>query len=116
MRLFIDRFAVIAGSGTFEDLSHATPFKAELKPIVFELRNFSTRAKTNTNDGNEYSLTAASSEGERLDWNGSFLLEPLSSHGTFAITDLHASTIWSYLQEPLSLEIPLRRHRAAGRI
>ena len=82
MRLFIDRFAVIAGAGTFADLSHATPFRAEFKPIAFELRNFSTRAKANTGGGNEYSLTAASPEGERLDWNGSFLLEPLSSHGT----------------------------------
>jgi hypothetical protein len=106
MRLFIDRFAVIAGGGTFEDLSHATPFHAEFKPIAFELHNFSTRAKTNTGGGNEYSLTAASPEGERLDWNGTFLLEPLSSHGTFEVTDLHASTIWSYLQQPLPLEIP----------
>jgi hypothetical protein len=106
MRLFIDRFAVIAGGGTFEDLSHATPFHAEFKPIAFELHNFSTRAKSNSGNGNEYSLTAASPEGERLDWNGTFLLEPLSSHGTFAVTDLHASTIWSYLQQPLPLEIP----------
>jgi hypothetical protein len=106
MRLFIDRFAVVAGGGTFEDLSHATPFRAEFKPVAFELRNFSTRAKPNTTNGNEYSLTAASPEGERLDWSGTFLLEPLSSHGTFAVTDLHASTIWSYLQQPLPLEIP----------
>ena len=28
MRLFIDRFAVVGGSGTFEDSSHATPFRA----------------------------------------------------------------------------------------
>src|SRR6185437_12572938 len=33
MRLYIDRFAVVAGGGTFEDLSHAMPFRAELKPI-----------------------------------------------------------------------------------
>ncbi|HEX4677414.1 MAG TPA: DUF748 domain-containing protein, partial [Steroidobacteraceae bacterium] len=105
MRLFIDRFAVIAGGGTFEDLSHATPFRAEFKPIAFELRKFSTRAKPNSGDSNEYSLTAASTEGERLDWNGVFLLEPLSSHGTFAVTDLHATTIWSYLQEPLPMDI-----------
>jgi hypothetical protein len=105
MRLFIDRFAVIAGGGTFEDLSHATPFRAEFKPVAFELRKFSTRAKANSGDSNEYSLTAASPEGERLDWSGVFLLEPLSSHGTFAITDLHASTIWSYLQEPLPVDI-----------
>jgi hypothetical protein len=106
MRLFIDRFAVVAGGGTFEDLSHATPFRAEFKPIAFELRNFSTRAKKGANDDNEYSLNAASPQGERLAWNGTILLEPLSSHGTFAVTDLQAGTIWSYLQQPLPMEIP----------
>ena len=105
-RLYIDRFAVIDGNGAFEDLSHATPFHAEFKPIAFELHNFSTRAKADTPDDNEYTLSAASPEGERLEWKGSFLLMPLSAHGTFAVTDLHAATIWSYLQQPLPLEIP----------
>ena len=104
-RLYIDRFAVIDGNGAFEDLSHATPFHAELKPIAFELHNFSTRAKADTPDDNEYTLSAASPEGERLEWKGSFLLMPLSAHGTFAVTDLRAATIWSYLQQPLPLEI-----------
>ncbi|MDB6090325.1 MAG: hypothetical protein JWN85_3109 [Gammaproteobacteria bacterium] len=102
MRLFIDRLAVVAGSGTFEDRTRPTPFRTEFTPIAFELRHFSTRAKS----GNDYSLTAASPEGERLDWNGSILLEPLSSHGTFAITNLQAATIWRYLQQPLPLETP----------
>jgi uncharacterized protein involved in outer membrane biogenesis len=106
MRLFIDRLAVVAGGGTFEDLSHAMPFRAELKPIAFELRNFSTRATSSTGDQNEYSLVAASPQGERLDWRGTILLQPLSSHGTFAVTDLQANTIWTYLQQPFALEIP----------
>jgi len=106
MRLYIDRFAVIAGSGTFEDLSHARPFRAELEPIAFELHNFSTRAKKDAKGDNEYSLSAASSQGERLNWAGTILLEPLSSHGTFEVADLRAGTIWSYLQQPLPLDIP----------
>jgi len=106
MRLYIDRLAVIDGGGTFEDLSHATPFRAELKPIAFELRNFSTRAKPGAGKDNEYTLTASSPQGERLDWSGTILLEPLASHGTFAVTDLQANTIWTYLQQPLPLEIP----------
>ena len=105
MRLYIDRLAVIDGVGTFEDLSHATPFRAELKPIAFELRNFSTRAKPGASN-NEYTLTASSQQGERLDWNGTILFEPLASHGTFAVSDLQANTIWNYLQQPLPLEIP----------
>ena len=105
-RLFIDRFAVIAGKAMFEDLSHASPFHTEFKPIAFELHKFSTRARADTPDDNEYTLTAASPEGERLEWKGSFLLTPLSARGTFAVTDLHAATIWSYLQQPLPMEIP----------
>ena len=105
-RLYIDRFTVIDGNGALEDLSHGTPFHAEFKPIAFELHNFSTRAKPDTPDDNEYTLTAASPEGERLQWSGSFLLSPLSAHGSFAVKDLHAATIWSYLQQPLPLEIP----------
>jgi hypothetical protein len=105
-RLYIDRFTVIDGNGVFEDLSHATPFHAEFRPIAFELHNFSTRARADTPDDNEYTLTAASPEGERLQWSGRFLLAPFSAHGSFAIKDLHAATIWSYLQQPLPLEIP----------
>jgi hypothetical protein len=106
MRLFIDRFAVVGGSASFDDLSHAAPFRAQFQPIAFELHNFSTRAKSGTDTENEYVLTAASPQGERLEWNGKVLLEPVSLHGTFTITDLHASTVWSYLQQPLALEIP----------
>lgn len=105
-RLYIDRLAVIAGGVTFEDLSHAKPFRADFKPIGFELRNFSTRAQSRANEDNEYTLTAASPQGERLEWNGRILLQPVSSHGTFTVTDLQANTIWSYLQQPLPLEIP----------
>ena len=106
MRLYIDRFAVVAGGGTFEDQSHSTPFRAELKPIAFELHNFRTRAKKGENGENVYSLNAASPQGERLNWSGTFLLEPVSSHGTFEVADLQASTIWSYLQQPMPVEIP----------
>ncbi len=106
MRLFIDRLAVTFGGATFEDLSHAKPFRADFKPITFELRNFNTRAKASPNDNNEYSLTAASPQGERIEWNGRILLEPVSSHGTFSVTDLLASTIWNYLQQPLPLDVP----------
>lgn len=106
MRLYIDRFAVIAGGGTFEDLSHSAPFRAQLEPIAFELRNFSTRARKDAKGDNQYSLSAASVQGERLNWSGTILLEPLSSHGTFDVADLQAATIWSYLQQSLPLEIP----------
>jgi hypothetical protein len=99
MRLFIQRLAVISGTAAFEDRTR--PFRAEFKPIAFELRDFSTTARTD----NGYTLNAASPEGERLIWSGTLRLTPLSSHGVFEIADLQARTLWRYLRESLPFEI-----------
>ncbi|HEY8051914.1 MAG TPA: DUF748 domain-containing protein [Steroidobacteraceae bacterium] len=101
MKLFIQRFAVISGSSIFEDHTHTTPFKAEFKPIGFELRDFSTTTGT----ANDYSLNAASPEGERLIWSGNVHLDPVSSHGVFEVADLHARTLWNYVHESVPFEI-----------
>jgi hypothetical protein len=101
MKLFIQRFSVISGSGTFEDRTHPTPFKAEFKPIAFELRDFSTNAGT----ANDYSLNAASPEGEKLIWSGNVHLDPVSSHGVFEVADLHARTLWNYVRASVPFEI-----------
>ena len=100
-RLYIGRLAVIDGGTTFEDHTRPTPFRADFKPIAFELRDFSTTAAT----GDSYTLHAASPQGERLDWSGTVHLSPFASHGAFAITDLKARTLWSYLSGTVPFEI-----------
>jgi len=101
VRLYIGRFALIDGGTTFEDRTRSTAFRADFKPIAFELRDFSTTAAT----GDAYTLNAASPQGERLDWSGTVRLTPLSSRGKFAITDLKARTLWSYLSASMPFEI-----------
>jgi Domain of Unknown Function (DUF748) len=101
-RIYIRRLAVLAGTAVFEDHTHPTPFRAEFKPIIFELRDFSTRAAT----GDGYALEAASPEGERLIWNGTVRLAPLASRGFFEVANLKARTVWSYLRASLPFEIP----------
>jgi len=101
MGLYIQRLAVLSGTATFEDRTRPTPFRAELTPVAFELRDFSTTGAT----GNGYGLSAASPQGERLLWSGTVHLAPLSSLGKFEIADLKARTVWSYLQASLPLEI-----------
>ncbi|MEJ0038285.1 MAG: DUF748 domain-containing protein [Gammaproteobacteria bacterium] len=100
-RLFVDRFNVSGGKATYEDASRPSPFKAQIDPITFELRDFSTTGKT----GNTYSLSGASSSGEKFAWNGSFGVAPLASQGRFEVTDLQAHTIWSYLRDSLGFEL-----------
>jgi hypothetical protein len=101
LRLFIKRFAVIAGTSIFEDHTRTPAFQAELKPIAFELRDFSTAPGS----GNDYTLNAASPQGERLIWSGTLRLDPFGSHGVFEIADLQARTVWSYLRDSLALEL-----------
>jgi len=101
LRLFIKRFAVIAGTSIFEDHTRTPAFQAELKPIAFELRDFSTAPGS----GNDYTLNAASPQGERLIWSGTLRLDPFGSHGVFEIADLQARTLWSYLRDSLALEL-----------
>jgi hypothetical protein len=101
MKLFIDRLAVISGGASFEDHTRAQPFRADFKPIGFELRDFSTVA----GEDNVYALNAASPEGERLVWNGTVRLSPVASHGTFEIADLRARTLWNYVRDSVPFEI-----------
>jgi hypothetical protein len=103
LRLFIGRLAVTGGNATFEDRTRPTPFHAEFKPIEFELRDFSTRARVGS--GNAYSLEASSPEGERLTWNGTLNLDPLDSRGAFELAGLHARTLWNYLRDSVPFEI-----------
>jgi hypothetical protein len=101
VRLSIGRLAVIDGGVTFEDRTRPTPFHADLTPIAFELRDFSTTRAT----GDTYTLNAASPQGERLNWSGTVRLAPLASHGRFEIADLKARTLWTYLRASLPFEI-----------
>jgi uncharacterized protein involved in outer membrane biogenesis len=100
-RLFVARLRVAEGAVAFEDASRATPFRAQLRPISFEVLDFSTTGRT----ANTYSLHAASSRGERFAWDGDFTIQPLTSRGRFEVADLQASTIWAYLRDSLGFEL-----------
>ncbi|MGB6451523.1 MAG: DUF748 domain-containing protein [Steroidobacteraceae bacterium] len=101
MRLFVDRLAVIDGRSTYEDQSRATPFQAELQPINFDLRGFSTVG----NSSNEYVLDFATPVGERFHWSGTLAVAPVASRGQFQISAVRARTLWSFLSDALHFEV-----------
>jgi hypothetical protein len=101
MRLVIDRLSVTNGRATYEDQSRPRPLRAELLPIDFDLRNFSTIGTA----ANEYSLDFATPLAERFHWDGTLDVEPLASHGRFRIDALRVRTLWSYLSEALNFEV-----------
>jgi hypothetical protein len=109
-RLFIDRLTVRDTAVDFEDRTHATPFRASLRPVSFELLNFSTTEATD----NRYVLRGTSTAGERFGWNGAFTMEPLASRGRFEIADLQARTLWSYMRDSLGFEVSSGKINIAG--
>ena len=101
MRLFIGRLTVLDGRTNFEDLTHATPFSAELRPINFDLRDFSTTGTA----ADAYTLDFSTPLAEGVHWSGTLGVAPFGSRGRFAITALRARTLWSYARDALHFEI-----------
>jgi hypothetical protein len=101
-RLFVGTFAVNTGRIDFEDRSRASEFQSSLKPITFVLRDFST---TGTG-ANAYMLDAESTLGEKLAWRGTLNANPVSSEGTFTLTNVQAQTVWDYIRDSVKFEVP----------
>ncbi len=99
-RLIVSQLKVSSGLLSYEDDSRPTPFTAELKPIDFELRDFST-----VSDSGRFTLSGESLNHERLEWQGRMSLQPLASDGEFRVSNLQAVTIWKYLKDQLALVV-----------
>ncbi len=100
-RVFIELLRVIRGRVDFEDHTRPTPFHAQLQPVTFALREFSTVGT----GANSYALDAESTEGGKVTWNGNFDLTPLAAKGQFALIDVPTKTLWSYLRDSLAFKI-----------
>jgi len=109
-RLFIKHLSVVGGNVAFEDLAHPSPFRTEIKPITFDLRDFATVGK----DVGKYSLTGSSEAGERFSWTGSLDTYPLTSRGRFEFANVQAKTIWNYLRDSVQFELPSGAISVAG--
>ncbi|MFI4886199.1 MAG: DUF748 domain-containing protein [Steroidobacterales bacterium] len=100
-RLFLERLAVTAGSASYEDDSRSAPFRLDLNPIAFELRDFSTTGSA----AGSYHLTATVGQGGRLDWTGTIRAQPVALHGTLKLDGLSARMVAAYLGPVLPAEI-----------
>jgi len=86
----------------FTDRTRPTPFHTQISPINLKLDEFSTRGDSD----NRYSIHAVSIDREVFDWLGTVQMNPVRSTGRVTIADLKAETVWSYLRDALSFEMP----------
>src|ERR1051325_2201932 len=95
MPLHIGKLAIADGRLAFEDRTHKHPFSAELTPISFSLTDF----RTDVGHRNAYSFSGKTRAAERVEWSGTFTVQPLGSSGTVNVTDLRLATIDAYLED-----------------
>ncbi|MBN1833706.1 MAG: DUF748 domain-containing protein, partial [Deltaproteobacteria bacterium] len=89
------------GRFLFSDLSRATPFEAVFSPVQITLEDFSTRPDSK----GPYGFTASTGEGERLNWEGHFSVNPLRSEGRLELIGVKTRTLWEYLQDQVAFEV-----------
>ncbi len=100
-RLFIELFRMTDGHVHFEDLTLATPYATDFRPLGFELRDFSTIAGSD----NAYDLRAQAGSGAALEWSGNFSLAPLASAGRFKFTGIDLTRHWDYAREQVGFDV-----------
>lgn len=110
-RLFVGELVVSDGRVRYTDRDRAAPFTAELAPLDFALRDFSTHVDA----GERYELAATVFGGTALRWTGSLRPEPLASDGEFSITGLPLPELGRFLGDALPLEVSGGTLRVAGR-
>ncbi len=100
--VFIANLSIQQGVVEFQDLSRPTPFVAHIVPINLTLENFSTQKGQES----PYSLSAGLSEGEKIRWEGSVVLEPFRAEGSLALENIQLPALWGYLQDQFRFDLP----------
>ncbi len=89
------------GRALFRDTSGGRDAKAEFGPVEFTVREFSTRPR----EDSQYSFAAETTRGEKIEWEGTFFLDPLSSSGRFSLSGIQLRPFWEYVQDRVRFEL-----------
>ena len=99
--LHVFELAISGGTLYFRDGAKEVPFVANLTPIAISVQDFNTKRGKDS----PYAFTASTGQGETLEWEGSFAINPVRSSGRFSLRNIRARTLWEYVQERVAFEI-----------
>lgn len=89
-RVVINLISVKQANIQYEDANRPTTFKADLTPLTFQLKNFSTLPK----DRGDYLVAATLSEqGGSLKWRGDLSVNPIASKGYIAFNNVQLAKL-----------------------
>ncbi|MGZ5052700.1 MAG: DUF748 domain-containing protein [Methylobacter sp.] len=85
----IEKLSIIDGKLDWEDAHFQNPATATVYPINLTVENLTTQA----DQSSHFNLTLVLSSGGKLDWQGGFSLNPLSSSGHIKLTGLQLPNV-----------------------
>ncbi len=95
-RMSFDSIVISKGNVKYVDANRIKPLKAELTPINFVLKDFSTLPK----DRGEYTISAKFSEhGGSLKWKGDLAVNPVASKGKLILEDINLPELLRLVKE-----------------
>ncbi len=101
-RLILDNFSLTGGKLTLTDRRAGTPATVVFQDLSIQLKGISTFQDRN----GSYSFSAATPNGETLQWRGEMSLAPFRSSGHFDIGGVYTKTLWEFARNNLNLEAP----------
>lgn len=101
--VWIKDIKIEQGHVLFSDNSLQTPFKKNIQPLNFVVKNLTTKKSDENSDIN---ITFVLEQGGKLDWTGDLSINPVvKSTGTLTLDSLNMHTLWEYIQDQFNFKI-----------
>ena len=101
--VWIKDIKIERGHVLFSDNSLQTPFKKNIQPLNFSVKNLTTKKSDKHSDIN---ITFELEKGGKLDWTGDLSINPVvKSAGSLTLDGLNMHTLWEYIQDQFNFKI-----------
>lgn len=104
MPIEIELLEISQGILDYRDDSKPKPVLIDVVPFHILLRDFSTIPSQESEGA--YAFTAEIGKGEKVDWEGTFSLEPIESDGKVNISGIKLRTFYQAVRDQFQFEVP----------
>ena len=104
MPIEIELLEISQGILDYRDDSKPKPVLIDVVPFHILLRNFSTIPSQESESA--YAFTAEIGKGEKINWEGTFSLEPIESDGKVNISGIKLRTFYQAVRDQFQFEVP----------
>jgi hypothetical protein len=100
----IDQLEIEQGILEYRDESKPRPVMIDVVPFQILLRNFTTVHSQES--ASAYAFTAEIGKGEKIDWEGTFSLEPVESDGKVNLSGIKLRTFYQAVRDKFQFDVP----------